>query len=88
VIRAFKGAATAVARRFGVSNLWQKGFYDHIVRAGDNPDSVAAYIFQNPVRAGLVKHWLDWPFSGSAVFSWQNLRAVHETFVPPWKIRT
>ncbi len=60
-----KGAATAEARRLGVSNLWQKGFYDHILRSGKAIDEAAWYIFLNPVRAGLAKTIEEWPYSGS-----------------------
>jgi hypothetical protein len=42
---------------------------------------VAAYIFENPVRAGLVHHPHDWPFSGSFVLDWKTLALP----VPPWK---
>ena len=33
--------------------LWQKNYYDHILRAGDSWESVARYIWMNPVRKGL-----------------------------------
>src|SRR6266852_5891909 len=42
--------------RFG-SKLWQKGYYDHIVRREDDLPGIARYILANPVRAGLVENW-------------------------------
>jgi hypothetical protein len=84
-IRACKGRSAAALRRLGVRNLWQKGFYDHILRSGDNPDSVACYIFRNPVRKGLVGRWKDWPYSGSNVLNWKELPEPDEEFVAPWK---
>ena len=33
--------------------LWQKKFYDHILRERDNAAGVAGYIWMNPVRKGL-----------------------------------
>ena len=44
--------------------LWQKSFYDHVVRKEENLNSIAEYIFNNPVRKGLVEDYDDYPFLG------------------------
>ena len=44
--------------------LWQKSFYDHVVRKEENLNSIVEYIFNNPVRKGLVKDYSDYPFLG------------------------
>ena len=49
--------------------LWQKSYYDHIIRDSENFQEVIKYILNNPVRAGLVKHYLDHPYSGSFEFN-------------------
>ena len=36
--------------------LWQKNYYDHILRANEKSNDVAAYIWMNPVRKGLCKN--------------------------------
>jgi putative transposase len=87
IIRSFKGHSTAAARKLGVRNLWQKGYYDHIIRDGRSLDAVARYVFENPVRAGLVLDPFDWPFSGSLLMDWKRLEAPPEPFRPPWKNR-
>ena len=33
--------------------LWQKNYYDHVFRASEKSNEVAAYIWMNPVRKGL-----------------------------------
>jgi len=81
-VRAFKGSAAARARSLGIRNLWQRDYYDHILRSSESFDAAAAYIFENPVRASDPR---EWPFSGSFVFEWKNLRPPAITFVPPWK---
>jgi len=53
--------------------LWQKGYFEHIVRNDESTQIVAKYVLEDPVRAGLVKEPLDYPFSGSLVFSKQQL---------------
>ncbi len=44
--------------------LWQKSFYDHVVRREENLNSIAEYIFNNPVRRGIVEDYNDYPFLG------------------------
>lgn len=84
-MRAFKGTAAAHARRFGVSGIWQKGFYDHIIRTEESLHRIAWYILMNPVRAGLVEDPAAWPFSGCAMENWRTKLALSEPYVPPWK---
>ena len=43
---------------------WQKGFFDHVLRSTDSYAQKWEYVRDNPVRAGLVRTWLEWPFSG------------------------
>jgi len=81
----FKGIATSQARSLGVRNLWEKGFYDHILRNNDDHNGVAWYIFNNPVRKGLVSDPRDWPHSGSWMFDWKRAVAPIEQYNPPWK---
>ena len=40
---------------------WQRDFFDHRLRSHDEYVEKAAYIRQNPVRAGLVARAEDWP---------------------------
>jgi putative transposase len=48
--------------------LWQKSFYDRLIRADESLINAAKYILNNPVRKGLAKSVLDYPFSGSFCF--------------------
>ncbi len=84
-MRTWKGTSTVPLRELGFNDPLQKGFYDHILRPGDNQDAVAWYIFNNPVRKGLVKDPRQWPFSGSWMFDWKKAVAPPEEFVPPRK---
>jgi len=81
----FKGVATAQARDIGIRNLWEKSSHDHILRDEDNHDAVAWYIFDNPVRKGLVRDPRDWPYSGSWMFDWKKAVAPPGKYVPPWR---
>jgi putative transposase len=66
--------------------LWQKKFYDHILRPRDSLHGVATYIWMNPVRKRLCKHPHKYPFSGSfALDDWRKAFSPAELWQPPWK---
>jgi len=48
----------------GHGALWQESFYDHGVRDIPDFEAIAAYIFTNPVEAGLVTEWELYPLFG------------------------
>ncbi len=84
-VKDFKGQGTAAVRTLGIRQLWQKGYYDHVVRDSESAGEIAWYIFLNPVRAGLTPAVWDWPYSGSFVFDWKRLPPSGENYVPPWR---
>ncbi len=44
--------------------LWQRSYYDHVLRREEDKEEMAQYIWNNPVRAGLVTSLDEYPFSG------------------------
>ncbi|HUL15019.1 MAG TPA: transposase [Terriglobales bacterium] len=46
--------------------IWQVGFHDWTVRDASDWQSKAEYIATNPVRAGLVNNFKDWPYSSAS----------------------
>jgi putative transposase len=46
---------------------WQPGFFDHVLRHSESYTEKWNYVWQNPVREGLVEHPEDWPFQGEVV---------------------
>ena len=50
-----------------ISNMsphWQKGFFDHLIRHEESHNEKWSYVYQNPVRAGLVGEPDNWPWQG------------------------
>jgi hypothetical protein len=45
-------------------------FYDRILRATDAVETVAIYIWSNPVRKGLCAQPGQYPYSGSQTIDW------------------
>ena len=43
--------------------FWQHESYDHVVRDEGELDRIINYVIENPVKAGLVKHWRDWEWT-------------------------
>jgi REP element-mobilizing transposase RayT len=41
---------------------WMEGGFDRLLRSDESIGEKWEYIRQNPVRAGLVERWEDWPF--------------------------
>ena len=61
--------ALAHANNWSKSNgqLWQEGFFDHVLRSDESMSEKWEYIRQNPVRAALVNDPEDWPYQGEIV---------------------
>jgi len=74
------------SRRFtrsSVSLLWQKKFFDHILRASESLESVALYIWLNPIRAGLAKNLGEYPFAGSFSRWMPHTCPIQNIWAPP-----
>jgi putative transposase len=41
--------------------FWQPETYDHLIRSPEEMQRVIAYVLNNPVKAGLVESWEQWP---------------------------
>lgn len=52
--------ANRILNRVG-QPFWQPESYDHCVRSAKSFERITAYILNNPVKAGLVDSWEDWP---------------------------
>jgi putative transposase len=53
--------------------LWQRTGWDRVLRSSDDTWSMIRYILGNPVRAGLVDLPLAYPYSGSLVYTREQL---------------
>ena len=43
--------------------FWQAESYDHVVRDSAEWERIVRYVLNNPVKAGLVSTWRQWPYS-------------------------
>jgi putative transposase len=47
--------------------IWQRGFFDHLLRNDESYGQKWNYVRENPVRGGLVTNAADWPYAGEIV---------------------
>jgi putative transposase len=47
---------------------WQKDYHDRVIRNDTEYEQKIRYILANPIRAGLVARWKDYPFKGSMIY--------------------
>jgi REP element-mobilizing transposase RayT len=66
IVGGFKGRTSLRVHRIHEGlEMWQPGYWDHIVRRSEGLYAVLRYVFLNPVRAGLVSDWWEYEWSGS-----------------------
>lgn len=71
VSRALQAVNSTYARRFNSwyrrrGHLFGERFADTVIESDEHGRRTIAYILDNPVRAGMVKQFEDWPWSGLA----------------------
>ena len=52
-----------VRRARGERGVWQRRFWEHLIRDDDDYRRHVEYCYINPVKHGLVSRVCDWPFS-------------------------
>ncbi len=67
-VKEFKQRTGYAFKRATGRSLWQKSYYDHVLRRDDDLVAACRYVFANPVRAGLVARAEDFVASGSLVW--------------------
>jgi putative transposase len=66
-MKTFKQETSFKFRENSNQPLWQRSYYDHILRKEEALKEVALYILNNPVRKGLVDDYRKYEFSNSAI---------------------
>ena len=72
-MRLFKQGSSYQWKQRYRRELWQRSYFDHVLRDDEDTIAVARYILGNPVRAGLVSSPEDYPFLGSMTMDLRDL---------------
>lgn len=67
-VKKYKQTTGFAYKRQTGRTLWQKSFYDHVLRKEETIADCVKYILANPVRKGLVGNLRDYSYSGSPVY--------------------
>jgi putative transposase len=59
-----KGRPQPTAAATTPQALWQREFFDHLLRSSESYSEKWNYVRENPVRGGFVTSADDWPYSG------------------------
>ena len=66
VLKQALAKAATLSRAKG--QIWEEGFFDHVLRSNESYSQKWNYVRENAVRAGLVKSPADWPYQGEIVY--------------------
>ena len=72
-VRVWKQRTAFAAKRDRGITLWQRGYYEHVLRSDESTEQKARYLLENPVRARLVASPQDYPWIGSLTTTVEDL---------------
>ena len=69
----FKQRSSFARKQATGRRLWQEGYFDRVLRSDEATLDVIEYIVNNPVRAGYCTDAREYPFTGSTVYTIDQL---------------
>jgi putative transposase len=72
-VRIFKQRSSFAWKQMTGTALWQRSYFEHVLRDDEDTIGVAKYILENPVRGNLVERPEDYPFLGSMTMEVRHL---------------
>ena len=63
LVNYFKRCSSKIGKEHGIERLWQRRYYDHIVRREESLRGISEYIYDNAKRKGLVENSEDYLYS-------------------------
>jgi len=72
-VRIFKQRSSFAWKQRNGTALWQRRYFEHVLRDDEDTIGVAKYILENPVRGNLVERLEDYPFLGSMTMEIREL---------------
>jgi putative transposase len=54
--------------------IWQRDFFDRQLRSGESYHQKWLYLWENPIKEGLIKRPEDWPYQGELnILPWHDV---------------
>jgi REP element-mobilizing transposase RayT len=73
LMKGFTQATDCAYRQHTRRPLWQPGYHERMLRDDEASDTIARYILENPLRAGLSRTIGEYPFAWSDVYDLETL---------------
>ena len=77
-----KAKTSAALKRQGPGIAWERGFFDHKLRAEESVVGVLHYLYLNPYRAGLIEGSATWPWFYYREEDWPGFQPTLEETDP------
>ena len=74
IIQGWKSCVTIRLRQSVAGPIWQREFFDRLLRTDEKMEEKWEYIRENPVRAGLCQAPEDYPYSGTPEGIFERLK--------------
>ena len=86
-VQRLKAKTSAVLHSAGLA--WERGFFDHKLRADEPVDPIFRYIYLNPYRANLLPISERWPHyhCAAADWAWFSRQLDRDLPIPDWLVR-
>lgn len=80
IVKQIKAGATRNIHKLlpGFGPIWQRGYFDRMMRSPEHLRKTVTYIHRNPVKAGLVSCPREWQFSSYRSFNSATIAARFE----------
>lgn len=62
LVNYFKSCSSKIAKSNGIMNLWQRRYFDQIIRKEESLKEISLYIYNNAKRRGLVENSQDYVY--------------------------
>jgi REP-associated tyrosine transposase len=72
-VRIFKQRSSFAWKQSNGTALWQRSYFEHVLRDDEDTIGVAKYILENPMRSNLVQRPEDYPYLGSMTMGVRHL---------------
>jgi putative transposase len=72
-VRIFKQRSSFAWKGNKGTTLWQRSYFEHVLRDDEDTTCVAKYTLENPVRANLAQRPEDYPYLGSMTMEVRDL---------------
>ena len=63
MVNYFKSKTSKIGEIFCIENLWQRRYYDYVIRKHESFKEICEYIYNNPVRKGLAENSDEYKYS-------------------------